>query len=172
MIRKALDKLYLASGILSAVSLASIAVIIIIQVVGRLLGILVPSADEFAGYALASSTFLGLAYTFRENGHIRINMLTRRLSRRHAHLAEIYALTLGVAVLGYFSWYLIDMAWVSREFEEVSAGLIPVPLWIPQSVIAFGSTLMVVALVEELIKAVKGANPVYAEHGSGLNSTE
>lgn len=162
MFKRILDGLYSACGVLAALSLLAIACIIIAQIVGRLFGVLIPSADEFAGYALAGSTFLGLAYTFRANGHIRINMFTGRLSPKGAHAAEVFSLVLGTAVLGYFTWYLVDMAWTSWDFEDVSPGLIPVPLWIPQACIAFGTLLMTVSMLEELVRALRGKMPVYA----------
>ena len=62
------EKLYLTSGYLAGFCLVAIMLIILAQIVGRLFGFIVPSAEDFSGYALAAATFFGLAYTFHEGG--------------------------------------------------------------------------------------------------------
>ncbi|MEI8632394.1 TRAP transporter small permease subunit [Vibrio sp. PP-XX7] len=47
--------------------------------VGRWFGVIIPSSDDFAGFLLAASSFLGLAYTFRAGGHIRVSLFTAHL---------------------------------------------------------------------------------------------
>ncbi len=58
--------LYLLSGGLSGFFIVLIMLIILAQIIGRMAGFIVPSAEDFSGYALAASTFFGLAYTFHE----------------------------------------------------------------------------------------------------------
>ncbi|MDZ7810156.1 MAG: TRAP transporter small permease subunit [Arhodomonas sp.] len=55
----------------AALCLAAIAVLILAQTVGRVLGFSVPSANELAGFCVAASTFLALAHTLNHGGHIR-----------------------------------------------------------------------------------------------------
>jgi len=161
MFRKILNGLYNVCGVLACISLLMTGAIITAQIVGRFMNVLIPSADEFAGYAMAFSTFLGLAYTFRANGHIRVTLLTQRLERTRRRKLEAFVLALAAAVMAYFTWYNIDMAYSSYDFGEVSTGLVPIPLWIPQAVISFGVMLMTVSVVEELIVLLRGGNPTY-----------
>ena len=74
--RRFLDTLYLWSGYLAALFLVMIALTIIAQILGRFVGIAIDSTES-AGFSLAGSTFFGLAYTFRHDGHIRVTLLTR-----------------------------------------------------------------------------------------------
>ncbi|MFA7668997.1 MAG: TRAP transporter small permease [Burkholderiaceae bacterium] len=163
MFRSLLNGLYGLCGVLACISLLAIAVIIGAQIIGRLFGVLVPSADDFAGYAMAASTFLGLAYTFRANGHIRVTLFTQRLSASKRRPAEIVVLILGIAIMGYFTWYNIGMAYTSYDFEELSQGLVPIPLWIPQAVLAFGTLLMAISMVDELIAVLSGRETTYSQ---------
>lgn len=163
MARRFLDRLYGACGLLACFSLMAIALIILAQIVGRLSGVLIPSADEFAGYAMGASTFLGLAHTLRVNGHIRVTMLLARLAPAAARRAEIGLLALGVATLAYFTGYTIDMAWTSYDFGDVSAGLVAVPLWAPQLGMALGLLLMGVALADDLWQVLRGRRASYAD---------
>ena len=85
--RRFLDRLYLGCGALAAVFLVAIAVLILLSVISRLLGIYVPGLSDYAGYAMASSSFLALAYTFGRGGHIRVNVVLQAVrggSRRAA----------------------------------------------------------------------------------------
>ena len=46
------------------------------------IGIVVPDAGDLAGYAMAASTFLALARTFRSGGHIRVNLVLLSIGPR------------------------------------------------------------------------------------------
>lgn len=163
MMRRLLDPIYTACGVLACLSLLSIAVIVIAQIIGRLFGLLIPSADDFAGYALQASTFLGLAYTFRAGGHIRVSIFTNLLEREKRRLVELLVLAMGAGLMGYFTWYSYDMVITSYRFETVASGLIATPLWIPQSCIFLGSLMMAVSMIEEFFRVLGGGEAVYEE---------
>jgi hypothetical protein len=84
-----LDFLYKACGVLAAIALAGIAVLILAQIVGRFFGLLVPSANEIAGFLMAASSFLALGYAFRSGSHIRVTMLLSRLPVRARRALEL-----------------------------------------------------------------------------------
>ncbi|HUX24648.1 MAG TPA: TRAP transporter small permease, partial [Burkholderiales bacterium] len=65
--RRFLDVLYTGSGILAGVFLILIAVLTLAQIGGRLLDFDAYSYDDFAGFCMAASSFLGLAHTYRRN---------------------------------------------------------------------------------------------------------
>jgi TRAP-type C4-dicarboxylate transport system permease small subunit len=68
-------------------------------------------------------------------------------------------LALGVAALisGVLTWETLGMVAQNAARGEVTSGLVPVPLWIPQVGMALGVTLFTVAIVEDLINALRGA---------------
>src|SRR5437016_9385219 len=73
--RRALDLLYKGSGFLAGFFLVAIAVLSAAQIAARELGFAAYSYDDFAGFCLAASSFLGLAYSFREHEHLRMTLL-------------------------------------------------------------------------------------------------
>ena len=85
--RSALDLLYEGCGKLAAVGLILIGVFVLAQVLGRLTGIPVPGTDDLAGYAMASSSFLGLAHTFNRGAHVRVTLMLDQL-RLHRGLLQ------------------------------------------------------------------------------------
>src|SRR5207344_1552732 len=89
VMRRALDALYAASGAAAVAFLFLIAILTIAQMIGRLIGKPVPSADDFAGFCMAGSVFLGMTYTLRTGGHIRVLTLLTRVSPAHRRALEI-----------------------------------------------------------------------------------
>ncbi|MEZ8149138.1 TRAP transporter small permease [Enterovibrio norvegicus] len=153
--------LYLLSGGLSGFFIVVIMLIILAQIVGRLFGFIVPSAEDFSGYALAASTFFGLAYTFREGGHIRVNLAIQRLPESWQRPLESVVLFLAFLLLCFASYYCAYMVWESYDFEEVTHGYIPIPLWIPQVPLAVGMIAFNLAVLDSLIDNLRGITPHY-----------
>lgn len=165
-------KLYLLSGWLSGACIVLITLLLLAQIIGRLLGYIVPSAQDFAGYALCASTFLGLAYTFREGGHIRVTLMIQRFSPLPRRIQEISVLSLSLILLGYFSYSCVSMVYESYAYGDVSYGYIPVPLWIPQLPLAIGMIALTLAVFDAWQMAVRGQTPTYSQHEDELNLEE
>ena len=97
-----LNKLYKFSGYVAAIFLILVAVFILIGICSRIFGFYIRGLAEYSGYCMASASFFALAYTFVEDGHIRITLFLERLSGIKKKIVEIWCL--GVAC--FFSGYL------------------------------------------------------------------
>ena len=159
--RKILEPLYTGSGVLAGAFLVLIAALSLAQICGRLLGFAAYSFDDFAGFCMAASSFLGLAHTYRRNEHIRVALLVDRVGGGKRRALEAVCLAASVFLIGFFAWYAIDMVWTSYEFNDVSQGLVPVPLWVPQSGMALGLIIMTMALLDDLVTVLAGGTPSY-----------
>ncbi|GGB94477.1 membrane protein [Marinobacterium zhoushanense] len=149
-----------------------IMLIILAQIVGRYFGFIVPSAEDFSGYALAAATFFGLAYTFREGGHIRVILVIQRWPLRLRYYQELTVLCLALGLVSFMTFYCGHMVWESYIFEEVSYGYVPVPLWIPQVPVALGMLALNLAVLDDLISMLRGHAPSYRAHEDELNLEE
>lgn len=158
---RVLDRIYRASGALAAFFMVMIAVLTLSQIGGRLIGVQVRDAGEFAGFAMAASSFLALAYTLRTGGHIRVSLLITRLHGRAQRIAEGWCLLFASLAVGSFAWFSITMVWQSYELGDISTGMIGVPLWIPQLGMAVGVVLLEVAFLEECVRFFRGGEPTY-----------
>ena len=172
--RKFLNGLYLGSGVLAGVFLILIAALSLTQILGRLLGFDAYSFDDFAGFCMAASSFLGLAHTYRRNEHIRVAILVDHLEGRKRIALEVLCLMASTFLVGYFAWYAIDMASTSYRIHDVSQGLVAVPLWIPQSGMALGLVIMTIALFDDLVTLFAGGTPSYliAEQSKKMSMSE
>jgi len=156
-----LNRIYAAGAVLAALCMVLIALLTLAQIAGRLLGVLIIDAGEFAGFAMAGSIFFALAHTLRTGGHIRVNLLISRLRGPMRRLVEIWCLGLAIVLSGMFALYSVWMVRDSYTFNDISTGMMPVPLWIPQSTMAAGAILFLIALVHEFILVVRGDQPGY-----------
>lgn len=149
--------LYRACGALAAVFMVLIAVLTALSIITRLLGVTVLGLTAYAGYCMAASSFLALAYTFGHGGHIRVSLLLSKLKGRARRVGEIWCLTIGAGLAGYFAWYAIRMVQVSYKINDISQGTDATPLWIPQIAMALGTTVLAIAMVERLVRVLLGA---------------
>jgi TRAP-type C4-dicarboxylate transport system permease small subunit len=156
-----LEWLYNSCEKLAAFSLILVALIILAQIIGRLFGFIVPSAEDFAGYFMGASTFLAMANTLKKGGHIRVTMVISNLPKNIARIVEVFCTALGAILTGYFAWFMIQMVKESYDFKEVSQGHLAIPLWIPQITLAIGLVVLCIAFIEEFWRAVKGESSSY-----------
>lgn len=154
-LRRALDGVYLASGALAGVFLAAIAVAIIAQIVGRFFGVAI-DGTELAGFCMAASTFLGLAYTLKNGTHVRVVLAISRLPPTLRRPVETLCALVGLVASAYFTYFSTLLVLQSYRFGDVSPGLIAAPFWIPQTAMAFGGALLVIAFLDELVLILSG----------------
>lgn len=161
MMQRVFDRLFAACGALAAFFLAGICVLVLAQIVGRLMGIAVPSADEFAGYCLSASSFLALGYALRHNSHIRVTLLIERLPPAWRHRFELFCLLGGLALSATITWYTGEMLYYSIAFGDLTQGLVPIPLWIPQMGMMTGVTVLALAFLVDTVRTLRGGEPSY-----------
>jgi TRAP-type C4-dicarboxylate transport system permease small subunit len=88
------------------------------------------------------------------------------------HRQEFLVLAVGSGLATLMSWHLGYMVYESWVFKDVSVGYLPIPLWIPQSSMSLGMLIFNIALVDELIRVLRGAKPCYQDHEDELNLEE
>ena len=171
--RRALDGLYRASGVVAVVCLVMIAALTLSQIVARLLGTIEPSADDFAGFCMAGAVFIGLTHTLRAGGHVRMLVVLQRLGSASRRRAELLCSGTAAAIVGTLLWYTADMIATTHRLGEQTLGLVPVPKWIPMMLMFIGLAILFIALLDELVRVIRGREPVYAmnESREGMPST-
>jgi len=154
--RVCLNGLYAACGALAGVFMVGVCVFSLYSIGGSLFGYVARSADEFAGYCMAASSFLALAYTFGRGEHIRVTLVLEKLRGRQRRALELWSLAAGTLLSGFFAFYSIKTTYVSWKLHDMSQGLIPIPLWIPQIAMAVGTSVLFIAMTEKLVDVARG----------------
>lgn len=161
VLRRALDRLYDASGALAALCLAGIFVVMLAQAWGRGAGLLFRGADDVTAWLTAASAFLALGHTFKHGELVRVGLLIDRLKGEARRRAEITALSVTVLFVGYMVWAASKFVYESWKFNEVAQGLIKIPIWIPQMSFVLGVLIFFVAVVDEWVAVLRRRKPAY-----------
>jgi TRAP-type C4-dicarboxylate transport system permease small subunit len=172
--RNALDRLYRVSGWLAALCLVVTALMVGAQLLGRIAdavmrlaggrpyGFIVEGLAEIAGYLLAASSLLALAPALKAGAHIRVTMLLSALGARARWAFELGAVGASLAFAAYMAWRLLLLMVDSWRFNEVSYGLVPVPLAYPRAALFVGLLIFTVALADELATVARRGQPSFA----------
>ncbi|WP_419176437.1 TRAP transporter small permease [Desulfosediminicola sp.] len=175
MVRNWLNRLYTTSGWLAAFFVAAICLLVVAQVMlnlidrictvmtGSAIGLTIPSYADFTGFFLAAASFLALAHTLREGDHIRVTLLISNLPGKIRRIAEFWCLGVAAGISIYFSYYMALLTWESWSYNDLSAGLVAVPIWIPQCGMLIGLLVLTIAVIDEFIEVLMGRAPSYSK---------
>ncbi len=104
--------------------------------------------------------FLGLAHTFKRGEMIRVGLLLERLKDAPSGSRRSVASSIAAAFIGYFTWQAGRLAYDSWRFNDMSQGVVAVPLWIPQLGFVGGLAILSIAIVDEMA-TFQGNRPTY-----------
>lgn len=155
-ITKILDSITdILSGALQGLLVFLLMVMVLVEVLTRyVMQNPLSIADEIGGYMLVSITFLGLAYTWKEQGHVRVELVTNLLPVKVRKILRF--ITLLVAAV--FCYPMIvgcyGLLQDSLLFGVRSGSWMRIPLVYPQALLLIGSVLLLLQLISEIIKAV------------------
>ncbi len=149
-IRRALDALYAAAGVAAALCLVLILVVIALQMAARWTGVTFPGSAEYAGYLMASASFLAFSSALNAGSHIRVGLFLSALGDRR-FWGELWCLLIGSAAACYLAWYAARAVYWSYKLGDVSQGQDATPLWIPQVPMAAGAALLAVCFLDNLV---------------------
>lgn len=153
--RKFLDGLYLACGVIASLFLIAILSIIVLQMLARWTGNTFPGATDYAGYCMAAASFFAFAHTLNRGAHIRVSLLLNAVGPKAKHILEVWCFGIASALAWYFLYYAQKSTYWSWKFNDVSQGQDATPLWIPQLAMVFGAFIFAVALTDNLIQVVR-----------------
>jgi len=110
---------------------------------------------ELQWYLFGAVVLLGAAYTFKANEHIRIDILSSRLSKRTrdwidvmGHLVFLMPLCIIIMWLG---WPFFLRSFAQGEVSSSAGGLI---VWPAKLLVPLGFTILFVQAISELIKRI------------------
>jgi len=148
--RRVLDGLYAVGGYASAACIALILLTTLVQIGARAAGITVLGLTSYAGYLMAASTFLGLAFALNSGSHIRIETIGKLLGKNRFWL-DLFAFAVASAVAVWFAWYSCSMVYWTYVLNDISSELDATPLWVPQSTMAMGTVLFAIAMIDNFL---------------------
>ena len=110
---------------------------------------------EIQWYLFAATFMLGVGYVMLKNGHVRIDFISTRLSKRTNAVIDALGIVLFTIPLSLIminlGWPVFHNAFVSGEMSQNAGGLIRWPVII---LIPLGFGILIMQSVSELIKRV------------------
>ena len=153
-LRRALDGMYFAAGVLAALCLICILVLIVVQVLARWTGEVFPGAPDYAGYAMAAASFLAFASALNRGSHIRVGIVLNSVPGTVRRWLEVWCFAVGAAIMWYFAYYCWRFVYFSWKLNDISQGQDKTPLWMPQMAMLIGAVILAVALTDHLIHVI------------------
>lgn len=163
-LRRGLDTLYLAGGVLGAMFTLAILVLIVTQMVTRWLSLNVPGLSDYTGYCMAAASFFAFAHTLQHGAHIRVSLLLARLGR-FRRWGEIWCFAAGAVLATFLARYAVKLVMESYRWNDISQGRDATPLWIPQLAVAAGAILLAICFWDNLIRVIVSGNHGIREGG-------
>ena len=149
-IGRLLDTLYLIGGYVSALALIAIVTLIAMKWGARVFGITFSVGASYAGYAMATASFMAFAYTLNNSAHIRVTLGLTALGR-HRRWGEAWCFLLGGIVSSWIAWEAFHFAHRNWERGRLSSGADATPLWIPQAPMVIGAVLLAICFWDNLV---------------------
>jgi TRAP-type C4-dicarboxylate transport system permease small subunit len=169
ILRPALDKLYLTSGIMASLFLILILLLIIAQMLARWTGAVLTGAPDFTGYSMAASSFLALSYALNRGNHIRVSLLLNVLGR-YRRYGEIWCFGVGSYLAIFFAYFAIKSTRESYKFNDISQGQDAWPIWIPQIFMCVGTVIFAIAFIDHLFALFTTGNHRIDEEALDANA--
>jgi C4-dicarboxylate transporter DctM subunit len=93
---------------------------------------------EYTVYMIGAASCLSTAFVLRENGHINVDVLISRLSRRTRAILNFVSLLVSSGICVALSWSAFQMLLRAIAVKSVSNTIMETPLWIPLSFLPLG----------------------------------
>ncbi|MBT6415920.1 TRAP transporter small permease [Candidatus Puniceispirillum sp.] len=124
-----LDRVYLVSGVIAAIFMIMILLVIIAQMSARWLNIPFEGSTEFAGYAMAATSFFALAHALSRGAHIRVSILLN-LNRYTRLWLDAFAMLIAAITATYFARFAVKTNFMSEILNDRTQGQDQIPEWI------------------------------------------
>ena len=157
--RGALDRfvgrLAQACGVLAGLAIVAILVIVCVETVLRQFQSSLLVTDEIAGYLNATAIFLGLAWTLREGGFIRVELLYDRATGGLRQALRWLIVLTALAFTAILLWACTRHVVYAFNRDTRAVSIIDTPEWIPQSVMVLGLAVLLLQLVAWIVGRVR-----------------
>lgn len=161
MTRRPIDRVCDAAGYVAGFFVFAIFVVMLGTTALREFGGRTGGSDDLVSWMTAAAAFFGLAHAFKHGDFVRVVLLIERFGPRGRRLVELVSLGVAAAFTGFLAWSVGRYVLESWRFGDMAGGLLVIPIWIPQSSLVIGTTLLFVAVVDEFILVARGRRPTY-----------
>jgi len=141
---------------LSSICMIGMVVLMLLEVVLRgAFNSTTEHSDELVGYLLVGVSFLSLALCQSRGAFHRVEMVQMRLGRRGKAMSALVFDLLSFGYVALTDWYFVQFVLSSYNREAAAPTTLATPLWIPETVMVVGATLLLVSLGRAIVRDVR-----------------
>ena len=141
---------------LSAVCMVGMVLLILAEILLRgVFNSTTEHADELVGYFLIGLSFLSLALCQSRGAFHRVELVQARLG---PHGQAVSALVFDLLSFGYIAltdWYFLQFVMSSYRREAMASTVLGTPLWIPETAMIVGATMLLIVLGKAVVADVR-----------------
>jgi TRAP-type C4-dicarboxylate transport system permease small subunit len=142
-------------GVLSGLAIVAILIIVCVETVLRQLQASLLVTDEVAGYLNAAAIFLGLAWTLREGGFIRVEILYDRTTGALRQALRWLIVLTATAFTAVLLWVCARHVVYAYDRDTRAVSILDTPEWIPQTVMVVGLAVLLLQLLAWIVARVR-----------------
>ncbi|WP_226580636.1 TRAP transporter small permease [Acuticoccus sediminis] len=124
-------------------------------------------AEELSRLAMIWAVFLGSAALLRSGEHIRVTVLTDKLSAKGQAVMDVFALVFVAVISGFVAWHGAPIAWDSYVRGRTVGSMLDLPSWVSQASVPLGFGLIAIQAVALILarpsQPPKAAHPEHIE---------
>jgi TRAP-type C4-dicarboxylate transport system permease small subunit len=128
-LQRLLDRVYLFSGVLASGFMVTILLLIVAQMVARWSSLTFPGSTEYAGYAMAATSFFALAHALTRGAHIRVSIFLN-MGYRFGLWLDGFAMWIAAITATYFARFAIKTNIMSEMLNDRTQGQDFTPEWL------------------------------------------
>ena len=150
--------MYLGMGYICGAEILLLGLFITYQVIARKTGMVrAPGTDLLSGFVLAMAATWAFSYALRTGSHVRIDVLLPFMPPKLRALADWLALGSIAFFASITSWKVWVMVLKSYSIGAVTNTYPLTPLWIPQTVVGIGFSLLALTAIHMMFDMVAEA---------------
>lgn len=154
---RVVDRISHVFGIIAGVFIILGVVLVIAEIILRnLFSSTLYVTYEYTGYFMVAITFFGLAYTLKENGHIRLTFLHKFIKvGKSREVLEIFTHFVGFVVFAVITYNTANYFWDSVVSGSRSMQISKTYLAIPQIAMPIGSFVLSLQFIAGIFKSIQ-----------------
>jgi TRAP-type C4-dicarboxylate transport system permease small subunit len=112
-------------------------------------------SDEYSAYFFVVVVMLGLAYTFKDEGHIRITIILGKLNPKLNKILDIICLLIALALTVFMFYYSMKMVIDTRSLDMRADSIAETPVYIPQIALPVGYFLFILSIIGKIMRRIR-----------------
>ena len=116
-------------------------------------------SDELVGYLLVGVSFFSLALCQGTGAFHKVDMVQMRLGPRGKAVSALIFDLLSFGYIALTNWYFVQFVMSSYRREAQASTMLATPLWIPETTMVVGATLLLIVLGKAVVDDVRKLLP-------------